>query len=97
MKEKSLKILQHYGINTEIKKLGEECWELHEAVISQLEYQNIIGKTSKVHIEHIEEEVADILVVLMHIINFFELEKENLKKIQSYKLDRTLKRLEKEL
>lgn len=41
MNEKLLKNINHYGVDTELRKLNEECYELIEAII---DYENVYSK-----------------------------------------------------
>lgn len=104
MKEDLLKIINNYGINNQLKKLNEECYELIEAV-KDYEYQkdaceNIGCKDIKLHLkkskEHIEEEFADCCVVLEQIKAYYNLDNDKIIEIMKQKIDRQLRRIEKE-
>lgn len=81
MKEYLLKIFKHFGVKNQIKKLNEECYELCEAVLLQ---------DSK---EHIEEEMADVLIILGQIVAFYNLDHSKINTNVDYKIDRTLSRI----
>lgn len=81
MKEKLLKIINHFGIRNQLKKLNEECYELIEAV-NYYELKEII------------EEVADVQVLLNEIKAYYDISDEIEEKVMLYKIDRTLERIE---
>lgn len=84
MKEKLLKIIKHYGLNHQQRKLEEEVYELQEAIIK--------GDDK----EHITEELADVCVLLMQITNYFKLDVPSIDKIMEMKIDRQIERIENE-
>lgn len=94
MKSKILHIINRYGIKHQLKKFIEESYELIEAIN---DYENIYWSipelTSK---DHIEEELADVLVVLYQIKELYGLDKENINAIMKYKIDRTIERIKEE-
>lgn len=84
MKEKLLKIIQHYGLNHQQRKLEEEVYELQEAIIK--------GDDK----EHIAEELADVCVLLMQITNYLKIDVPSIDKIMEMKIDRQIGRIENE-
>lgn len=78
------KIINHYGINAQLKKLSEEVYEFEEAVLE---------KHDK---EHITEEIADIFVILQQFKEKYNIEEAEINKVMKYKVDRQLRRIEKE-
>ena len=84
MKEKLLKIIQHYGLNHQQRKLEEEVYELQEAIIK--------GDDK----EHIAEELADVCVLLMQITNYFKIDVPSIDKIMEMKIDRQIERMKNE-
>lgn len=104
MKENLLRIINNYGINNQLKKLNEECYEFIEAV-KDYEYQKdaceVIGcKDIEEHlksaIEHLEEEFADICVVLEQFKAYYDLDNDKITEIMKQKIYRQLKRIERE-
>lgn len=90
--EKLKKIIEHYGVNSQLKKLHEEVYELSEAVI---EYKtglcpNLYDK------ESITEEFADCMVLLMQLKEFFEIDMDSVNEVMDQKIDRQLQRMENE-
>lgn len=88
MKEDLLKIINHYGVSKQLKKLSEEIFELQEAILLDL--------YDKESYDHILEEYADVQVVLSQIEEYFELDQNKLVEMQSFKISRTLERIKNE-
>ena len=84
MKEKLLKIIQHYGLNHQQRKLEEEVYELQEAIIK--------GDDK----DHIAEELADVCVLLMQITNYLKIDVPSIDKIMEMKIDRQIERMKNE-
>ena len=84
MKEKLLRIIQHYGLSHQQRKLEEEVYELQEAIIK--------GDDK----EHIAEELADVGVLLMQITNYFKIDVPSIDKIMEMKIDRQIERIKNE-
>lgn len=78
------KIINHYGINAQLKKLNEEVYEFEEAVLE---------KHNK---EHITEEIADILVILQQFKEKYNIDLAEINKVMKNKVDRQIRRIEKE-
>lgn len=99
MKDKLLQIINHYGINNQQRKLQEEVFELQEAITNYEDaYEaNQIYEGNDYNIpkfiEHIEEELGDVLNILEEIQLFYGI--SNLDGRYS-KIDRQLKRMEEE-
>lgn len=100
MKADLLKIIKHYGINPQQRKLEEEVFELQEAITTHelkqsVEYDipltEIVGTK-----EHITEELADVLVLLGQIIHYYDIDKKEIEKLLKYKIGRQLRRIENE-
>ena len=99
MKADLLKIIKHYGINHQQKKLEEEVFELQEAITTHelkesVEYDipltEIVGNK-----EHIAEELADVMVILEQIKLYYEISSEEITKIFWSKVERQLGRISK--
>lgn len=104
MKNKLLTIINHYGINNQQRKLQEEVFELQES-ITNLEYEYricnendeiVVAEKENIFKEHIEEEIADVCVLLMQICNYYKLSVRNITKVMEMKLDRQLERIKNE-
>ena len=82
--DKYRKIIEHYGVNNQLKKLTEEVYELQESILEQH------------NIEHILEEYADVEVILEQIKQYFNLDEDKIELIKDYKVARQLYRMRKE-
>ena len=82
--DKYQKIIEHYGVNNQLKKLTEEVYELQESILEQH------------NIEHILEEYADVEVILEQIKQHFKLDEDKIELIKDYKIARQLYRIRKE-
>lgn len=94
MKEDCSKIIEHYGVNHQQRKLAEEVFELQEAIFAN--WYDVDGVTNVGYVEHIREEIADVTVVLKQIQYYYEIPDEEIEDVMKYKVQRTLKRMEKE-
>jgi NTP pyrophosphatase (non-canonical NTP hydrolase) len=98
MNDKLLKIIEHYEITNQLKKLNEECYELIEAIrdyeedLIRVDCDDYYTQHLK---KHIEEEFADVMVLLGQIKYFYDLDDEKIKKIMNEKIDRQLDRIQK--
>lgn len=92
-KEKLLKIINHYGVNHQQRKLAEEVFELQEAII---EYECEEFKTTE-NEEHlikcISEEIADVMVLLNQFAFYYDIKLEDINNMMSYKVNRQLERI----
>lgn len=102
MKEDLLKIINHYGVRSQLKQFNEETYELIEAINDyerQKEACENIG-CSKVHadkeLEHITEEIADVLVMVYQFVEYYNIDQVELCKIMDFKINRQLERINKE-
>lgn len=100
MKENLLYIINNYGVNNQQRKLQEEVFELQEAITthelkSSVEYEipltEIIGTK-----EHLEEEFADVCVILEQFKAYYNLDNDKIVDIMYKKIDRTLERIKNE-
>ena len=98
-KKKLLKIINHYGVNNQQRKLAEEVFELQEAIINyelkaSVEYEipltEIIGSK-----EHIAEEMADCMVLLSQFKEHYGISEKELQEVAKYKINRQLERIQK--
>lgn len=102
MKENLLKIINNYGVIPQLKYFQSEVWELNEAIfqyVAQKEACENIG-CSRIHVDsckkHIAEEMTDVMVMLEQFRLYYGIEKEDIEKIMKQKIDRQLRRIEKE-
>lgn len=100
MKEKLLKIINNYGVIPQLKYLQSEVFEFNEAVI-QKEYPAIAKDKKPSELEeyeknHIQEEFADLMVMLEQFKVYYNLSNEDVLETMKYKIERQLKRIEEE-
>ena len=89
MDEKELKIINHFGLRNQLKKLNEECYELIEAIID-FEDDNASNSTK----ENIIEEMADVMVLLRQFQEYYNITDIDIAFKMLYKTNRTLERIE---
>lgn len=101
MKDKFLKVINHYGLLKQLKYFQTEVFELSEAIINcemlvsneyEIPLTEIVGSK-----EHIAEEVADCLNFINQFIEYYGLDKEQINIIMESKMDRQLDRISKEV
>lgn len=88
MKEKVLRIINNYGVIPQLKYMQTEMFEFVEAVIN---YNNLSNEKNK---EHIEEEYADLMVMLEQFHTYYNLDDMHISEVMHQKIDRQLKRIE---
>ena len=88
MKEKLLRIINNYGAMNQLKYMQTEMFEFVEAVIN---YNNLSNEKNK---EHIEEEYADLMVMLEQFHAYYNLDDMHISEVMHQKIDRQLKRIE---
>lgn len=103
MKDKLLaknleKIIDHFGINNQLRKFNEECFELIEAIVKS-EYPAIAKDKKPEYLkdlekEHIAEEIADCMVLLNQFIRKYNIDTSTIQKLFEEKISRTIKRIE---
>lgn len=100
MKEKEKQIIEHYGVISQLKYMQTEMFEFIEAVINYdlketIEYEipltELIGSK-----EHIEEEYADLAMMLEQFKEYYNLNEESIQKIKEQKIERQLERIKAE-
>ncbi len=102
MKEDLERIISFYGIRNQLRKFNEECFELIEA-INDYEKQkeaceNMGCKEVHADIELIlmEEEFADVMVMLEQFKAHYNLDNDNIIKTMKFKIARQLERINNE-
>lgn len=76
-----------YGAHKQIGIAAEECNELAKELIKSFRYDDWDKAVYNTK-EHVQEEVADILIVLDHVINLYNITTEDLLPIVKFKMDR---------
>ena len=98
MEKDLLKIIEHFGINNQQRKLQEEVFELQEA-ITQREYPALSRDKKPTELklfekEHIAEEIADICVILRQFMECYDITQDEITEKMVEKIERTLERIE---
>jgi NTP pyrophosphatase (non-canonical NTP hydrolase) len=88
MRKDLLKIIEHYGISHQQRKLEEEVFELQEAILEHRLADEITY--------HITEEIADVMVMLNQFIEYYNLDRTEIELIMNEKIKRQLGRIENE-
>lgn len=99
MKEDLLKIINNYGILSQLKQFNEESYELIEAIIKKEEdyqFSETTVRIDKENIRHIAEEIADCLIMINQFVEYYGIEDEQIAEVMRYKINRQLERLNKE-
>lgn len=111
MNEKLRKIINHYGINKQLKYFQSEVFELNEAIIKRRNtgvLESVVDGIASAFAqvlnvehtdysrEHIKEEIADVMVMLKQFQLYYNISTDELKEIMKNKVDRQLDRIAKE-
>ena len=95
MKNDLLKIILHYGVNAQQRKLAEEVFELQEAITAyENDYEGLnMGNDTN----HIAEEIADVMVLLNQFKAYYNIPNETILVFMRGKIDRQLERIKNEV
>lgn len=111
MNEKLRKIVNHYGLETQLKYFQSEIFELNEAIIKERNIgcfegalDNILRVLSPLMNttyvdkgrEHIKEEIADVMVMLKQFQLYFNISSDEIKEVMRNKVARQVYRISKE-
>jgi len=88
------KIIKHYGKNNQIDKAIEELKELSDE-LKKYKKAKSIEKELDIK-ENILQESADVMLMLTQLCRIFNFTQKDLFTMCEFKIDRTLKRIEKE-
>ena len=99
MKTKLLKIINHWGVDHQQRKLEEEVFEFQKEItiaegVGKIGITSDIGETCK---KHLEEEVGDVLNVLYQFIVYYDLDIDNIINSRIDKIYRTIGDIENEI
>lgn len=94
MKEDLLKIINYYGVLKQLKYIHTEYFELDEAIMD-LEYTDEM-LANIFQLDHIAEEIADVMVMLKQFQYYFRIDDEQVEKIMNEKIERQLERIKNE-
>ena len=100
MDEQLLKIINHYGINNQQRKLEEEVFELQEAITicelkNSVQYEIPLTELIETK-EHLTEECADVIVMLLQFMLYYDIDTDELNKMIDQKIKRQLERIKNE-
>lgn len=97
MKEDILKIINHYDVNNQLRKIHEEYFELDEAIIDCLNEEcSYYEQVESYHRKHIAEELADVMMMLKQFQYYYEISDEEVEDVMKYKVQRQLERIKNE-
>ena len=96
MKDKERQIINHYGISHQLKHMQTEMFEFIEAVFYAEEEYVVWGGLCENNKAHIEEEYADLTMMLEQVKEYYQLNEDNIQRIKEQKIERQLKRIEEE-
>ncbi len=89
MQEDLLKIINHYGVLTQLKYFYTEIYELTEAII---DFDNEYIPVNNA-INHIAEEIADVMVMLKQFQYSYCIDDKYIEDMMNIKIDRQLDRI----
>ena len=89
-KEKQSQIIEHYGVIPQLKYMQTEMFEFIEAVIEREIHWNFDTEIQDIKPldKHIEEEYADLTMMLEQIKVYYNLNEESIQKIKEQKIER---------
>lgn len=94
MKQDLLTIINHYRVIPQLKYLQTEIFELNQAIIEyQYDENKYYENVEKMLKKHIEEEFADVMVMLEQFKAYYELDNGRIVDIMYQKIDRQLERI----
>lgn len=97
MIKKLKRIINTYGVNNQLRKFNEETFELQEAIIKrETEYSFCETSISmeKENLNHITEEIADVMVMLEQFKIYYNINDMDIEKIMDKKINRQIDRIE---
>ena len=83
-----IKIIEHYGMESQLVVAMEECAELSKAVAKIYRY----GKESELVIG-VKEEVADVLICIKQLITMFDFSESEIEDLIKVKYERQIERM----
>ena len=97
MEEDLLEIINHYGINKQLKYIHTEYYELDEAILEcEHAYNYSPTQLGRTYENHIAEEIADIMVMLKQFQYYYDISNEHIERIMKDKIERQMERIDKE-
>lgn len=98
MRNKLLKIIEHYGVSKQLKYFQSEVFELNEAIIEREIHWGDDTSVQDIRTldRHIAEEIADCYVMLEQFRQYYNISNEDLMNLMKFKIERQLRRIEDE-
>lgn len=97
MKEQLLEIINHYGLDKQLKYIHSEYFELDEAILNyENDSVNYYAEVEGYHKNHIAEEIADVMVMLKQFQYYYGIEDSQIEDVMKNKIIRQLNRIEEE-
>lgn len=97
MKDKLKRIINHYGINAQQRQFAEEVFELQAAIIiKEKDEYRCSTDVDECNKNDVAEEIADCMVMLNQFKEYYNITDEQINKQIEYKVNRQIKRIEKE-
>lgn len=98
MKEKERQIINYYGVIPQLKYMQTEMFEFIDAVLAyenQVPYCDRIWDKNLINYfkKHIEEEYADLTMMLEQFKEYYHLNEDYIQRIKDYKIERQLDRI----
>ena len=108
MNEKLRKIINHYGMNKQLKYFQSEVFELNEAIIKRRNtgiLESVVNGISSAMAsvlnikqvdyskEHIKEELADVMVMLKQFQLYYDIPTTEIREVMRNKVERQLERI----
>ena len=98
MKDKEKQIISFYGVLPQLKYMQTEMFEFIEAIMILEHYEEFANgqdyqTTLKQQKTHIEEEYADLTMMLEQFKEYYHLDENNIQKIKEQKIERQLERI----
>lgn len=101
MREDLLKIINTYGVNAQQRQFAEEVFELQEAITQHELKESVSYEIPLTELtdtkEHIAEEIADVMVLLLQFNEYYDLDIYDISKIMDNKIKRQLERIKNEV
>ncbi len=94
MHERLESIIKHYGLREQLKYFQSEVFELNETILANV--FDTEGTTDVGYVEHIREEIADVMVMLKQFQYYYEIPDKEIENVMKYKIKRQLERIDKE-
>ena len=80
---------EFFGIKNRLIKLSEECSELAQAATKYHEAIEFNNRPHKEYIDHIKEEIADVMLLCSEVRHLLDIEIDDIILIIKFKVERT--------